>query len=187
MPVQFICPHCSDTLRVPDRHIGERGRCKKCGGRIALVVPPEAVEPYTASPIVETVAPAPEARPATEAQRQYLHDLGAPVTAEATLDRERASEQIDDLKRQRDRTEGPTKRQIDWLRQLGMDEARLAAIQSKAEASELIDTWEPPPTENQLKYLTRLGVSETERASLRSRSEAANLIELRLRDGQSGY
>lgn len=84
----FICPHCQHSLEVAPQHLGQRGRCNRCGGRIALVGRADAQRPQLASKINES-APAPRCNvgvfpvpptaqePPSKSQMEYLTRLGA--------------------------------------------------------------------------------------------------------------
>lgn len=135
----FICPHCKQTLRINAEHVGLRGQCNKCGGKIALIGQAERETPQMASVLGELPA---------EATR--------PPRAES---------------------EPPTQRQLNYLRDLGMSQAELAGVNSKAKASRLIEAWLPPPTESQRAYLARLGATSEQIAVLRTKTEAADLIQ----------
>lgn len=36
--MDFTCPHCKETLHVPERYVGASGTCKKCGGKITIMM-----------------------------------------------------------------------------------------------------------------------------------------------------
>lgn len=36
--IDFVCPHCSAVLRIPEAHVGQSGTCNRCGRRIAVLV-----------------------------------------------------------------------------------------------------------------------------------------------------
>jgi len=131
---------------------------------------------------IEEPAPRP-ARPASPAQREAAERLGASQEMLGAINRENAGEVLRSLHDARAEEDAPTRKQLDYLRQLGMPEVEITNIKSKAEASRLIDRWQPPPTESQLAYLSRLGVPQDQIETLRTKSEAARLIEQVLTEG----
>jgi len=42
--MMFVCPSCNNALRVPDKHAGLTGRCKKCGATITVPSTPGSRE-----------------------------------------------------------------------------------------------------------------------------------------------
>ncbi|MBX3176025.1 MAG: hypothetical protein KF886_01570 [Candidatus Hydrogenedentes bacterium] len=34
--IQMTCPHCNETLDIPDQYAGQAGACRKCGARIVV-------------------------------------------------------------------------------------------------------------------------------------------------------
>ena len=34
--IQYECPHCHRILQIPDKYLGARGKCKRCGGFITV-------------------------------------------------------------------------------------------------------------------------------------------------------
>ena len=143
----FICPHCQHELKIIARHLGLRGTCNRCGGRIALIGRADAQRPQMASQIGET--PEGTARPGLQR---------ALVSAKMQM-------------------EPPTERQLDYLRRLGLPKAQLEKVGNKAEASRLIEEWLPPPSQSQRDYLARLGATDDEIAALRTKAQAADLIQ----------
>ena len=160
----FICPHCDQQLRINVEHLGLRGKCNKCGGRIALVGRADAQRPQMASRLAEENDLDAVASPTTSASRN-----NAPTVL--VTPREASAEH-----------EPPTARQLDYLKRLGLPAAELQAVGSKAEASRLIEAWLPPPTQSQREYLHRLGATPAQIAVLRTKSDAADLIQRLLTD-----
>jgi hypothetical protein len=71
MAIEFDCPYCTATIRVPDAYGGKQGRCPKCDTRllVPLVVRPGSttVPDASSSPITANQSPAiPGALPQTE-------------------------------------------------------------------------------------------------------------------------
>jgi hypothetical protein len=67
MAIEFDCPYCTATIRVPDAYGGREGRCPKCNTRLLVptVVRPGTVEPSQVSPQNSPVAPAASAQAMT--------------------------------------------------------------------------------------------------------------------------
>lgn len=38
--IDFVCPHCKKTLRVPEQFLGQTGKCNHCGKAITILVAP---------------------------------------------------------------------------------------------------------------------------------------------------
>lgn len=183
----FVCPYCDEPLRIPENYLGLRGKCKKCGGRVALIGDASIETPQRASRVEEEEAPEPqEPLPATDRQLDYLRVLGANESRIRNLTREEAVVLIDQLKSERRDNEPPTEEQLDYLRRLGMTSKEIVKVQSKSEASYLIDSLQPPPTDNQIQYLRRLGARAERVSTLKTKSEAAALIEEMLSKGHAG-
>lgn len=68
MTIQFDCPYCTSTLKVPDSSAGKQGDCPRCGTK--LVIPnPLAVEGAAEgqpAPPAENVSPSPPQQPPVE-------------------------------------------------------------------------------------------------------------------------
>jgi len=176
----FLCPHCDELLKVPETYLGQRGRCNKCGGRIALIGDANVTTPQAASLVADETAPDPRLgppKPASDKQLDYLRALGAPEQVLQDLDRERASTLIDELKEKRQRGESPTEKQWAYLKRLGATERQLAGVRSKADAARLIEDLHLSPTADQIKRLTALGASGARLAALKSKAAADALIE----------
>lgn len=60
MAIEFDCPYCTSTIRVPDEAAGKAGRCPRCGTRLLVPVPKIAAALGAGGdePILEDVAPA---------------------------------------------------------------------------------------------------------------------------------
>lgn len=180
--MHFICPYCEKLLTIDEKHLGKRGRCNRCQGRIALLGTPHENRPLRATAVDEGDDSLDEPEtPATPAQRHYLKDLGVPEHEAAAFTRSHAETEITFRAAARTEEEPASPKQIEYLQRLGLHPKRLAAVTSKAEASRLIEEMLPPPTETQLEYLTRLGANRGQILGLRSRSQASELIEAILR------
>jgi len=178
--LQFQCPHCDNVLNIRPEHLGRTGKCNRCQGRIALLGENETGSVQMASVVGETPAPEPS-KPATEAQRDYLRDLGTPEETIEGVDRSKASTLIEQKREEAAAEEPPSDAQLDLLRRLGVTDEERTLVGSKAEASRLIDQLQPRPTEHQLYYLKRLGASDDELAQITTRSQASEIIEKLLR------
>ncbi len=78
MPIQFNCPYCTATVRVPDSAAGKAGRCPKCETKIRIpdvgpaapapagAAPPKPAAP--AKPVTTAPAPTPAAKPSAPAK-----------------------------------------------------------------------------------------------------------------------
>jgi DNA-directed RNA polymerase subunit RPC12/RpoP len=180
--LQFICPRCHATLRVPTKYLGQRGSCKHCSGKIALIGRADATHPQFAS-LVENEASGPKGPPPTEAQQARLAALRVAPTQIAGMDRRDASDAIANLQQQVGHAEPPSEKQLEYLRKLGASEAMLAAVRSKADASDLIEAMHLRPTLGQIQHLQRLGATGEQIATLRSKGEAESLIQRLQRGG----
>ena len=116
-------------------------------------------------------------RPATERQRAYLEQLGAPAAQTEGLDIIAASRLIERLQEQRRQQEPPTEKQLQHLERLGAPKAHIARLTSKAEASQLIEDMLLSPTRQQVLLLGELGATGAQMAALKSKGKAAALIE----------
>ncbi len=171
----FICPHCQKELQIKPAYLGQRGKCNKCGGRIALIGRMDTPRAQVASKVVD--APEGKAPPPTPKQVAAVKNLGAAPEQIASLDRENTGNILQQLKRVQAEREAPTDRQLEYLKQLGVPEPELAAVKSKGQASRMIDQWLPPPSDSQREYLARLGATGEQIAALRTKSDAAELIQ----------
>lgn len=183
--LHFVCPHCENLLRVPQEHLGARGACNKCGGRIALLGRADADAPQRASKVADMPVGQDRGPTATEKQLAYLRGLGAPVSELRGLSREGASELIEDLKRERRLAEPATEKQLDYLRRLDAPAAMLALVDSKEAASALIEALHLEPTHAQRAALRSLGATGTQMAGLKNRASADALL-ASLRRGLAG-
>ena len=59
--IHFQCSYCGARIKVPDTHVGQRGRCPRCKGRIA--VPQTSIPPVPAAGPVVTPQETPEGGP----------------------------------------------------------------------------------------------------------------------------
>lgn len=174
--LQFICPRCHATLKVPAKYLGMRGSCKHCGGRIALIGRPDPTHPQFAS-LVEDAAPGPKGPPATPKQQAYLEKLGTDPNSIARMDKAEAAEAIATRLEAQRAADPPTDRQRAYLRRLGADPDLVAGLPSKAAASDLIEAMHLQPTPGQIELLQRLGATGGQIATLRSKGEAEALIQ----------
>ncbi len=179
--LQFSCPHCDQILCVPEAHLGKRGRCNKCGGRIALIGRAGATGIQAASAVADGLEAGNDGQdsvqPATEKQLEFLRSLGAPAHMLNGLDRERASTLIDCMKNQRLAAEPPTEKQLAYITRLGASEGQLRRVRSKAEASALIEDLHLSPTAEQMERLHQLGATGAQLAVLKHKAGANALIE----------
>lgn len=173
----FICPYCDDILKVPGEYLGQRGRCNKCGGRIALLGTPGLSTPQAASRVTDDLSDEELAQPATEKQLEVLREMGAAEGRLAGMTRDNASRLIQALRQRRLESDPPTEKQLDYLRKLGASATQLRAVTNKAEASALIEEMHLQPTTAQLDYLRDLGVPGARLAVLKTRGQASALIE----------
>ena len=185
--VLFVCPHCEKTLRVRPEHVGRKGRCTACGGRIALLGRTDAAGPQRASRVEDHSPKGPGSRetPATEKQLEYLRNSGVPADRLRDLSRTDASEMIERLVEVRRQGEAPTEKQWAYLKRLGATEDQLARIDSKAAASALIEALHLSPTQEQMAVLRELGATGAQLAALRNRAAADALIESMRRNRHS--
>ncbi|HPO14479.1 MAG TPA: hypothetical protein PLI09_13635 [Candidatus Hydrogenedentes bacterium] len=173
----FSCPHCDEILKVPEEYLGRKGRCNKCGGRIALIGHAKVKGVQAASKVAEKLERGSDPpAPATEKQLQYLRTLGAPAQALEGIDREQASEWIDKLRAQRHGAEPPTDKQMAYLNRLGAPEKLVQQVRSKADASQLIEDMHLSPTPEQMTRLQKLGATGAQLALLKTKAGAASLM-----------
>ncbi len=178
--LQFRCPHCREVLKINAKYLGQTGACKRCGGRIALVghENPDVVQ--TAS-LVDDGAGVKDQRPATEAQRTALEQMGVPPERAASALRYEVTTMIQQARTDLQDLEPPTSAQLELLRRMGMSDEERARVGSKADASHLIDSLQSKPTEAQMQYLKHLGASASQMTAASTRSAAGELIEKLLR------
>jgi hypothetical protein len=179
----FICPYCNEILKVPGEYLGQKGRCNKCGGRIALIGNPGLSTPQAASRVTDDISDEELSQPATEKQLEVLRDMGALEARLAGITKDNASRLIQALRQRRLESDPPTGKQLDYLRKLGASESQIRAINSKAEAATLIEEMHLRPTAAQLDYLRDLGVPGARLAALKTRGQASALIEEARRTG----
>lgn len=173
----FTCPECKEILKVPDEYLGMRGRCNKCGARIALIGQPGSMALQAATRVEESEIDDLPSPPATEKQLEYLRSLGAQDRELEGLDRDQASDLIERLVADSRDRQPPSEKQLAYLERLGVPPEQLAGITSRKEASDLIDAMQPPPTDKQLALLKKLGADATQCAALQTRREASELID----------
>ncbi len=174
--LQFICPKCNQVLRIAPKHLGQRGKCNKCGARIALIGSANDPAPQPAS-LVEDLPFNTSDEPATEAQKEYLRRLGARESELTSIDRETASARIDALKEAHRKQAPPTEKQLAHLERLGAPPARIARVLSQADASSLIETMHLRPTRMQIELLHSLGATGAQIARLKTKADASELVE----------
>jgi hypothetical protein len=181
--LQFRCPHCGEVLRINAKYLGQVGSCKKCAGRIALVghENPDVVQ---VASLVDDGAGVKDNRPASDAQRALLRDVGVPEERAAGAMRHEVTTLIQVVRDDVRETEPPTSAQMELLRRLGVTDKERALVRTKAEASHLIEGLQPKPTESQVQYLKRLGVPPEKVDKIATRSEAGEMIEQLLRRPQ---
>lgn len=63
MTIQFNCPYCTSTLKVPDSTAGKQGDCPRCGTK--LLIPNPIKEELQTAPSTESVASSSELQPVT--------------------------------------------------------------------------------------------------------------------------
>ena len=174
--LQFICPNCRQVLRIPPKHLGQKGSCNKCGARIALIGSPNDPAPQTAS-LVEEVPLEVSDEPATAAQRDYLLRLGVRESELDGMDKATASRRIDELKEAHRKQAPPTEKQLAHLERLGAPPARIAKVLSQADASALIEAMHLRPTRIQIELLHTLGATGAQIARMKTKADASELIE----------
>jgi predicted RNA-binding Zn-ribbon protein involved in translation (DUF1610 family) len=169
--LQFRCPHCAEVLRINPKYLGQVGKCKRCGGRIALIGSdnPDIVQ---AASLVDDGHGVRDTRPATPAQQEYLRSAGVAEEHVANAQRHDVSTLIQLVREDLRDHDPPTTAQMELLKRL---------VRTRSEASRLIEGLQPKPTEAQLQYLERLGATPEQLAAITTRSEAGELIEQLLR------
>lgn len=178
--LQFRCPHCREVLKINAKYLGQVGSCKRCGGRIALIghENPDVIQ---SASLVDDGAGVQDRRPATEAQRAALEQVGVSPERAANALRYEVTTMIQQVRSDLQDREPPTSAQLELLRRMGMSDEDRAKVASKAEASHIIDSLQSKPTEAQLQYLKRLGASPSQIETISTRSAAGELIEKLLR------
>lgn len=178
--LQFRCPHCKEVLQISPRYLGQVGKCKRCGGRIALIGVANAGVVQAAS-LVDDGENLRDERPATEAQREYLRNLGVPEERVDNAKRHDVSTLIQLVREDMRDPDPPTTAQMVLLKRLGVTEDERNLVRTRGDASRLIEGLQPKPTEAQLQYLARLGATPEQISAISTRSEAGELIEKLLR------
>ncbi len=180
LKLQFRCPHCQEVLHIHARYLGQVGKCNKCGGRIALVghENPDVVQ---AASLVDDGAGVKDMRPATDAQRATLRDMGVSEAEVSNALRHEVSTIIQQVRLDLKNFEPPSEGQLELLKRLGVTDDERAMVRTKEEASRLIDGLQPKPSEAQLSYLARLGATPAQMAEITTRAQAGELIEKLLR------
>jgi hypothetical protein len=176
---QFSCPHCEKIVRVRPEHVGRRGHCKHCGGGIALLGKPKAGKVLRATAVAKgkPAASSPAAsQPATKGQLDCLCRMGVSAQKLRGLNRETASERIEDLKEANQQRLPPTQKQMDYLARLEAPPILLAQARNQATAAALIEAMHLSPTPAQMAHLRGLGASGAELATLQHRAAAQALI-----------
>lgn len=178
--LQFRCPHCREVLKINAKYLGQVGSCKRCGGRIALIghENPDVIQ---SASLVDDGVGMQDRRPATEAQRAALEQVGVSPERAANALRYEVTTMIQQVRSDLQDREPPTSAQLELLRRMGMSDEERAKVASKAEASHIIDSLQSKPTEAQLQYLKRLGASPSQIETISTRSAAGELIEKLLR------
>ncbi len=180
LKLQFRCPHCQEVLHISSRYLGQVGKCNKCSGRIALVghENPDVVQ---AASLVDDGAGVRDMRPASEAQREVLRDMGVPEAQAAHALRHEVSTIIQQVRLDIKTFEPPSDAQLELLKRLGVTDDERSLVRTKDEASKLIDGLQPKPSDAQLSYLARLGATPAQLAEITTRGQAGELIEKLLR------
>ena len=134
----FICPHCKEHLRINAEHVGLRGKCNKCGGKIALIGQAETEAPQMASVLgelpLEPARPArAESEPPTQRQLDYLRDLGMPRAELAGVKTKAEASRLIEAW-----LPPPSESQRAYLARLGATSEQIAVLRTKAEAADLI-------------------------------------------------
>jgi hypothetical protein len=178
--LQFRCPHCAEVLRINPKYLGQVGKCKRCGGRIALIGSdnPDIVQ---AASLVDDGHGVRDTRPATPAQQEYLRSAGVAEEHVANAQRHDVSTLIQLVREDLRDHDPPTTAQMELLKRLGVTDEERSLVRTRSEASRLIEGLQPKPTEAQLQYLERLGATPEQLAAITTRSEAGELIEQLLR------
>lgn len=52
--INFNCPHCHNSMKVPDKAAGRKGTCKKCGNAVLVPGGQEETIPPVTEPVIET-------------------------------------------------------------------------------------------------------------------------------------
>lgn len=85
MAIEFNCPYCTATLKVPDASMGKQGKCPKCGADVLIPKVEIPTAPVAASPIAPVPSPAP-APPASELETAFPPDTSLEIrTTEPTI------------------------------------------------------------------------------------------------------
>ena len=66
MAIEFNCPYCTATIRVPDAYVGKQGRCPKCDTKLLIPSVPLPNQPATGNQ--QSI----ENQPASQPQIQYV-------------------------------------------------------------------------------------------------------------------
>ncbi len=94
MAIEFDCPYCTATIRVPDAYGGKQGRCPKCDTKMLVPTVTRPVAEPTGTPIAATepagVQSIVESLPATE-EFQVRPNVGAGTTTRRRPTRRRTS------------------------------------------------------------------------------------------------
>ncbi|MFH1301571.1 MAG: hypothetical protein ABIK07_10970 [Planctomycetota bacterium] len=80
MTIQFDCPYCTSTLKVPDASAGKQGDCPRCGTK--LVIPnPIAAGSQPAPPAQNTPVPQQQSVETVKSTEQTIDPPVSPVTS----------------------------------------------------------------------------------------------------------
>lgn len=106
MAIQFDCPYCTSTLKVPDSSAGKQGDCPRCGTK--LVIPnPFAMSEQTASVAQETQAAAPTQTAGASAASGPEQTVAPPAEGPAAEQRPLQSATAQYLRKRRKSNAGP--------------------------------------------------------------------------------
>ena len=84
MAIQFNCPYCTATIRVPDSAAGKQGSCPKCGTKLIVpkIAPPAQTAAEAPKPVAKTPSqpvPVEEPKPAADGNFPSAPPEDAPV------------------------------------------------------------------------------------------------------------
>lgn len=91
MAIEFNCPYCTATIRVPDAYGGKQGRCPKCDTRLLVptVLRPDAAMPTTSA--ISGVASPPPTSQNIDAPTDVFQIKPVPTTSKKRSGRRRPS------------------------------------------------------------------------------------------------
>lgn len=102
MAIQFDCPFCTSTLKVPDSTAGKQGDCPRCGTKLVI---PNPFAAGTAAPAAETApvtpVPPPESAPTPPPASQAAEQVPGAPPVDVAAPRPRASVTAQYLRKRR--------------------------------------------------------------------------------------